>query len=158
MGRLYQVTALAFLALGLYVVMQARGMEYFTSIGPGAGFFPFWLGLLMCGLSLLWLGQVTLGPSATLPPDFLPDRAGVRRVVVILGALALLAVLIDRLGYALTMLAFVLVLLTVVGRQSLAVALPLALLSSFGLYYVFRYWLAVQLPPSAVGLLNALGF
>jgi putative tricarboxylic transport membrane protein len=156
--RVHQAAGAAFLALGLYVLLQARGMEYATPIGPGAGFFPYWLGWLMTALSALWLGQVTLGPLRPVPPDFVPGRRGAARTVGVLLALVVLAGLVDRLGYCLSMLAFVLVLLLTVGRQRLVLALPLALAASFGLYYVFRYYLGVQLPPSAVDVLAELGF
>ena len=78
----------------------------------------------------------------------MPERAGATRIVAVLGALVLLAAVIDRVGYCLAMLAFSLGLLVGVGRQPLIVSLPIALAASFGLYYVFRYWLGVQLPPS----------
>jgi hypothetical protein len=156
--RVYQATAVVFLALGVYVAVAARGMEYFTPIGPGAGFFPFWLGLLMAALAAVWLGQVSFGGPVALPPDLVPDRAGALRTVAVALALVLLTGLIDRVGYCLAMFAFTLGLLAVVGRQPRVVSLPMALAASFGLYYVFRYWLGVQLPPSAVALLADLGF
>jgi putative tricarboxylic transport membrane protein len=154
----YQGTAVVFLALGVYVVMEARRMEYFTPIGPGAGFFPLWLGVLMVILAVAWLGQVSLGSRVVVPPDFMPQRAGATRILVVLGALVLLAAAIDRLGYCLAMLAFALGLLVGVGRQPLVVALPIALVGSFGIYHVFRYWLGVHLPPSAIDVLRDLGF
>jgi hypothetical protein len=158
MRRVYQVTGVLFLALGVYVAIAARRMEYFTPIGPGAGFFPFWLGLLMAVLAAVWLGQVSLGSPVVTPEGFVPDRAGVARIVAVLLALVLLTGLVDRVGYCLAMLAFSLGLLVGVGRQPLIVSLPFALTASFGFYYVFRYWLGVQLPPSPVELLNNLGF
>jgi putative tricarboxylic transport membrane protein len=156
--RVYQVAAVLFLALGIYMVVEARRMEYFTPIGPGAGFFPFWLGALMAVLAVAWLGQVSFGSLAFTPPDFVPDRAGATRIVAVLLALVLLTGLVDRVGYCLTMLAFALGLLVGVGRQPLTASLPIALAASFGLYYVFRYWLGVQLPPSSLALLSDLGF
>jgi hypothetical protein len=154
----YQGAAVVFLALGVYVVLEARRMEYFTPIGPGAGFFPFWLGVLLVVLAAVWLGQVSLGARVVIPPDFLPERAGATRILVVLGALVLLVAAIDRLGYCLAMLAFALGLLVGVGRQPLAISLPIALAGSFGVYHVFRYWLGVHLPPSAIDLLRELGF
>ena len=156
--RVYQVTGLLFLGLGIYVAVEARRMEYSTPIGPGAGFFPFWLGLLMSILAVVWLGQVSLGRLVFAPQDFVPDRAGAVRILAVLLALALLTGLVDRVGYCLAMLAFSLGLLVGVGRQPLIVSLPMALTASFGLYYVFRYWLGVQLPPSSVEFLSNLGF
>jgi hypothetical protein len=158
MRRVYQVTGIVFLALGIYVAVEAGRMEYFTSIGPGAGFFPFWLGLLMAVLAVVWLGQVSFGAPVATPEGFLPDRTGVARIFAVLVALVAFTGLVDRLGYCLTMLAFSLGLLVGVGRQPLIVSLSFALTASLGIYYVFRYWLGVHLPPSTFEPLISLGF
>ena len=156
--RLYQVTSLLSLALGLYVVAKSRGMEYSTPLGPGPGFFPFWLGVLMALLSVVWLGQVSLGPVESMPSDFLPDRGGFARIVSVLLALVVFTWVVDRVGYCLAMFALSFGLLMVLGRHNPIVSLAISLAGSFGLYYVFRYWLGVQLPPSSVEFLGNMGF
>jgi putative tricarboxylic transport membrane protein len=47
--------ALAFAALGAYIVAQAWRWEYTGPEGPGAGFFPLWYGVAMIGLSVILL-------------------------------------------------------------------------------------------------------
>ena len=158
MRRVYQVASLLFLALGLYTVAESRGMEYSSPLGPGPGYFPFWLGVLMVLLSVVWLCQVSLGPVELMPTDFLPDRGGVARLLAILLALVLFTWLVDRVGYCLTMFAFSFGLLMGLGRHNLIVSLAISLAGSFVLYYIFRYWLDVQLPPSSVAFLANLGF
>lgn len=158
MRRAYQLAGAVFLGLGLYVIFQARRMDYFTPLGPGPGFFPFWLGIFMALLAVLWLARVTLGSAESAPPGFVPDRRGTARLLAVVGALAAFTWLVDRIGYSLAMLPFAFALLAGLGRHHWVLSLAISLAGSFGLYYVFRYWLGVQLPPSAVGLLADLGF
>ena len=42
----------ALLAVAAFFGHGAMGMRYFTSIGPGPGFFPRWLALLLAVLGL----------------------------------------------------------------------------------------------------------
>jgi putative tricarboxylic transport membrane protein len=156
--RVYQVASLVFLALGLYVVAEARRMEYLTPLGPGPGFFPFWLGLLMVLFSLGWLAQVSLGSVESMPEDFVTDAGGAMRLLAVLVALILFTGLVDRIGYCLAMLAFAFGLLVGVGRHNPVASLVIALAGSFGLYYIFRHWLGMQLPPSSLEFLAELGF
>ncbi len=52
MQRIHQGAALFFLAFSAFVVWESWNLEYYTHLGPGAGFFPLWLGVIMGGLSL----------------------------------------------------------------------------------------------------------
>src|SRR6266542_1308506 len=39
--------------LGIYILFQALGLEYTSDFGPGPGFLPFWLGVIIISLSSL---------------------------------------------------------------------------------------------------------
>jgi len=49
MQRIHQAAALFFLAFSAFVVWESWNLEYYTHLGPGAGFFPLWLGVIMGG-------------------------------------------------------------------------------------------------------------
>ncbi len=157
MKRINQIAALPFLVLSLYMLNESRHLKVYTSLGPGAGFLPFWVGAALLVVSVVWLAQVSLRPAERRPPDFLPDRSGWTRVVSILGALALCALLMDYLGFSLSMLGFLGFLLFALGRQNVALTLVIALAGSFGVNYVFANWLGVYLPKSSIAFLKALG-
>ncbi len=157
MKRLSQVSALPFLALGIFMIWESTHLKYYTTLGPGAGFLPFWVGTIMTVLSLIWLGQVSFRPAGLMPGDFIPDRHGTRRVISIIAALIVCTVLLDRLGFCLTMLGFLTFLLLTLGRQSLVVTLIIAVAGSVGVYYIFGHWLGVFLPRSPIAVLNSLG-
>ena len=157
MRRWYQAGSLIFFFVALYIIWQAHGLNYYTSLGPGPGFFPFWLGLSLAILCIVWFCQVTFRPVEDMAPDFIPDRAGLLRVISLFVALVLVVALIGQLGYRITMLFFLLFVLTVLGRQNLILTLVLALGGSWGLFYVFQQWLDVRLPEASIEFLQALG-
>ena len=174
MRRVHQIISLVALSLGVYVCTESIRLVYFMPLGPGPGFFPFWLGLLLAVLSLFWFFRVTLSPtipaeSSFLPPDpddvaveptegpFLPRGAAAVRVVSVVLATALLPAVGEHLGFRLTMFACLLFLLGVTGRQKAVITVPLGLAGSFGVYYVFHDLLDVYLPTARVGFLQELG-
>lgn len=157
MQRVYQIASLVFLAFSAYLVLASRQMEYYADLGPGAGFFPFWLGILLALLSIIWLVQVSIGPKSPLEKGFIPDRKGLIRILCVLAAMALFSWLVDFLGFQLTMLVFLGVLLITLGRQSVIVTAIVALVGSFGVYYAFTHWLDVPLPASSIEFLKNLG-
>jgi putative tricarboxylic transport membrane protein len=132
-------------------------MDYLSSLGPGPGFFPFWLGLGLAALAVVWLVQATTGPDEAPPEPLVPSRGGLLRIVAIVAALALFAALVDVLGFRLTMLAFLLLLLLALGRPPLPVTLAIAVVGSFGVYHAFTAGLHVPLPTAAIPVLQELG-
>jgi putative tricarboxylic transport membrane protein len=144
-------------ALSAFVVWESWNLEYYTNLGPGPGFFPFWLGIAMGGLSFAWLVPVFGRPEKAKAPAFLPQRAGLVRILSILAALAVMSGLMNLLGFQLTMFLFLVFLLMVLGRQALWVTLAVALLGSIGVYHLFGAYLDVPLPPAAVKFLAKLG-
>jgi hypothetical protein len=130
----------------------AYGYSLSDALGPGAGFFPFWLGILgmaMCLALLLrsWRGGAIGEDSHAL----LPQGEGARRSAALLGGVVVAALLLQPLGFRLAMLIFTAGLLLALGvRRPIAIGV-FALASSFGLFHVFYYWLKVPLPTGAFG-------
>jgi putative tricarboxylic transport membrane protein len=156
MQRFQQIAATCFIALSGYVVVASIGMEYYTKLGPGPGFFPFWLGLIMGGLSIIWLIQLFMQSGKSKEVTFLPEKKGVLQILLILSALSATAVM-DVIGFQLTMFLFVVFLLRVLGRSSLWTTLIIALVSSVGVFHLFGRYLDVQLPASSLAMLAMLG-
>lgn len=146
--------AAAVLAIGVAAAVGSLRLGYWED-GPGAGFFPMWLGILLTGLALLWAWQVV----RTRPqPREEPAAAGGRRdMVLVVAGLTALVLLLDVLGYQLTMFLFVLHTLLLVGRRKPVGALVLALLAGFGVYALFANVLQVYLPTASLGFLAQLG-
>ena len=157
MRRIYQTAAICFMALSAFTVWESWNLEYYTSLGPGPGFFPLWLGVLLGGLSLAWLVGESLRKGTAKDRAFLPPRAGMVRILSILGALAAMAGLMNLLGFQLSMFLFVVFLLMGMGKQTLWVTLITALVCSVGVYRLFGGYLDVALPAAGVKFLAGLG-
>lgn len=152
MKRPYQITGVVLLLVAAFLVRESLSLRYYTPLGPGPGFFPLWLSILLAILAVAMLWRATFGKSEAMPADFYPDRKGYLRIGAILGALIGVIVLIKPLGFRLVMVGFYLFLLIALGRQHILITVIIALAGSFGVYYVFVHWLATPLPIGLLGI------
>lgn len=140
-------------AFGAFIVRESLGHNYYGSdFGPGPGFFSFWLGILLIVLSVIQIVMTARRPAKPLPDGFIPNREGIKRILSILGALAAALVLMNYLGFSLTMTGFCIFLLRRLGRQSWWLTLLLSIAAGFGTYYLFGL-LQVMLPRGFLGFL-----
>lgn len=152
MRRGHQIAGLAFLAAAALLGWEGSRLTYYSSLGPGPGFFPVWLCILLALLSVGVLVRATLSPVEPLPADFWPEPDGIRRILAVVGSLAFAALALPFLGYRLTMLAFGFGLMVILGRRNPIEILAIALLGSFGTYALFVDRLGVALPVGKFGL------
>lgn len=141
-----------FLGMSGYMVRESLQLDFYTSSGPGPGLLPFWVAVIMGGLALLGLYRAALGPASPLPEGFIPSRTGMLRICAIILAVIGTIVLMRPLGFRITMLMFLVFLLSVLGRQKPIVTVLVAFAGSFGVFYLFTSWLRVSLPIGALGL------
>jgi putative tricarboxylic transport membrane protein len=139
------------------VYLSAR-LPLLDALGPGPGFFPLILGVLGAVLSLVLIAQLVRQPdgSAEAPVEdeepFVPEGTALVRIVGIVVLLGAAFFALDGLGYRITALLFISLLLFVLGvRNYLAIAL-VAIVLSFGVFHSFYYWLKVPLPIGSLGL------
>jgi len=152
MTRVNRVVWGLLLLFGAFVIRESLELSYYgTDFGPGPGFFSFWLGVLVIGLSLIEIAGTLRRPAAPLPEGFIPDRNGVKRMLCVVGALVASLFLMGPLGFSLTMLGFCIFLLRMLGRQPWWLTLALSLVGSFGLFHMFRL-LQVFLPTGFLGI------
>ena len=140
------------LAVCLFFGWRSWQLSLSDRLGPGPGFFPFWLSLLGAGLAVaIWVGAFRSRPEAEAEPLW-PRGAGIGRIFAILGAIAAAAALLDPLGYRLTALLFLGALAPLLGARSPIAIAAVALVGSFGVYLVFNDWLDVILPVGPFGV------
>jgi putative tricarboxylic transport membrane protein len=152
MKRPYQITALVVLLLAGFLAQESLRLRYYTSLGPGPGFFPFWLSALMAFLGGAMFWRATFGVVEAKPADFLADRRGCLRIAAVVGGLLGVILLMEPLGFRLTMFGFYLFILAALGRQGWLTAGIVSLSGSVGVYHVFVHWLSVPLPIGVLGI------
>jgi len=151
-GRLIATGAM--LVLCLFAIWQSLLLPLTDRLGPGPGFFPFWLALIGTGLAVALL--VTTFREAADPADaetrILPHGPGATRWLAIVVLLAAVTLTMDYVGFRLSMLVFNAALVIALGDRRWWVIAVFAFVGSFGVYYVFTTWLDVLLPVGQLGL------
>ena len=141
------------LALCLFAVWQSLLLPLSDKLGPGPGFFPFWLSLLGAGFSAALLIRLVRTPAVDDPAaePILPQSYGTKRIAAIMGALAVTTLLMELVGFQLAMLAFNAALVIALGERRWIVIALFAVAGSFGVHYVFTTWLDILLPAGLLG-------
>jgi putative tricarboxylic transport membrane protein len=149
--RAYQLSGLALLLVAATLGYQAAGLTYYTRLGPGPGFFPRWLCGILALLALGMIGSATWGRDGAASRIPVPDRQALRRTLVVVAALTVVAAVTTTLGFRLTMMAFYLTVIGTLGRWRWVETPLLAVLGSFATYYLFVEWLRLPLPVGIFG-------
>ena len=150
MRRGRQIACVCLLGIFLAALLTSLDYSLTDALGPGPGFFPFWLSLIGAALTVGILIQDARSPdTGTIE---IPDRQAALQAGAVLAALAAAAALLEPLGFRPTMLLFIAGLLTALGARSPYAIVLTALAGSFGVFHVFYYCLKVPLPFGALGL------
>ena len=139
--------------LGIFAAALVTSLDYSLgdALGPGPGFFPFWLSLLGAALTVAILVETARSHDIGTA-SILLSRQAAWQVGCVLIALAAAAALLEPLGFRLTTLLFIAGLLFALGARSPFTILLTALAGSFGVFHVFFYWLKVPLPIGVLGI------
>jgi len=151
--RGWQVACICLLGVFIPALVTSLAYSLTDTLGPGPGFFPFWLSLT--GIALTGAMLVQLARGSILADDavaVMPSLQAALQAGTVLGALTAAAALIEPLGFRLTMLPFIAGLLLVLGARSVLAVALCAVAGSFGVFHVFYYWLKVPLPIGALGI------
>jgi putative tricarboxylic transport membrane protein len=141
-----QVVGSVFAAFSLLVLWETRKIPLGFMAEPGPGAVPALLAavLLACSIAV-----VIGGHSGKRAADVQWTEAG--HAAAVLGTCAFVALTMERLGYRLTILIALLVLVRVVERKGWIAAVLFAVCFSFGTYYLFDTLLRVPLPQGPFG-------
>ena len=132
--------------MGVLMLLESFRFAYFLEGVPGPGFLPRWVaaGLVCVGLFLTTKG---IRPGFALQKSIAwPDADVWRRVAVMLGALAVALLLLDRLGFVIVVTVFMAVAMYSLSVRSWRMLATVPILTAIGLYVVFAVWLRVPLP------------
>ncbi|HTN61140.1 MAG TPA: tripartite tricarboxylate transporter TctB family protein [Devosia sp.] len=154
--RLYLGILTALLLVGVLLIHQGMALQYYGRFGPGAGFFPVWIGILLSGVVGIAFVQ-TLRELRTDTTPALAADASLWRVLAMIGSLVAIWLLIGVIGFRLSVLLYMLFVPLLIARLPLIVLIPTALAASFGASYIFESWLLVRLPAAQVPFLAGLG-
>lgn len=137
------------MALGAYVVLEARGWDYLTPEGPGPGFFPVWYGLALIGLAAALI--VTRVRRAVASFEAPVQWREVGRALAGWAAFTAAVMLLKPLGFLLAYALLALFIVCVMYRRPLVTGLLTGVGGAVVFYLVFPLALDVKLPVGVFG-------
>ncbi|HEY7655615.1 MAG TPA: tripartite tricarboxylate transporter TctB family protein [Burkholderiales bacterium] len=144
------VAAGLLVALGVFVAAQAWDWPYLTKDGPGPGFFPLWIGLLLAALSIALVALQARDAAAGRAPEK-TDWRGTGRVLVGWLAVMAAAALLKPAGFVVSYVLLTAFLIRVVFRQRWTQAAAVSLGSAAAFWLLFVKLLKVRLPAGPWG-------
>lgn len=141
-----RIAGVGLLTLAAWVAFETRRLPLGTTHGPGPGYFPLLLALLLAAFALPLVIRGGGTPLRQL------EWAEAGHAAAILGASVFTAVALDPLGYRITMALFLFFLYGVVQRRAVLIAVALAAGLALGSHWLFDVALKVPLPRGPLGM------
>jgi putative tricarboxylic transport membrane protein len=132
------------LALGIFVIRSGIKFKIGSINDPGSGYVLFYTGILMCLFALtIIVSAVTEGG-----PSFGSRWAGARwtKPLAIIACLTAFSFALEPLGFLLSAIPLMLLLLRAIDPVRWRLAIPLAVLAPLGVWWVLKHALLIQLP------------
>src|SRR3954466_12804644 len=132
------------LALGIFVIRSGIKLKLGSINDPGSGYVLFYTGILMC----LFARSIIFGAVTEGGPSFGARWAGARwsRPLTVIACLVAFSLALEPLGFLLSAIPLMLLLLRAVDPVRWRLAVPLAVLAPLGVWWVLKHVLAIQLP------------
>jgi hypothetical protein len=151
------VVAVVLFGIGAVVVFEARRLGAgWTSDGPGAGYFPFYIGLIVCISSLGIFYQARFGKSRDTATFV--DRAQLKRVLSVLLPAGLYVLVVTFLGLYVASALYIALFMIVLGGYPVLKSAVLSLVVVAVLFLMFEVWFKVPLYKGMLDPLRFLGY
>lgn len=149
------VVALLFMALSCVVMWDSWGIgAAWASDGPQAGYFPFYIGLIMFIASLGTLVQAIITKTPNL--ETFVEKDQLKSVLSVLIPTAVFVAAIPFLGLYVSGAIFIAFFMVAIGKYNIVKALPIAIFVPIALFTLFEIWFLIPLPKGPVE--NMLGY
>jgi len=145
-----QRSSLFWLVAGLAIAFYSVKYGLGALSSPGPGFVPFLSGLAIATLALVVFLQQLPRASKEKLSDLWVQKDW-PKVLVVMGALVLYAVVFKTLGFLLSTFLLIFFLLRAIEPLSWKKVFLGAICTALGSYVVFQVWLAAQLPEGILG-------
>jgi len=144
------IAAACLAAFGIYVIYGGSKLSYVSDVGPGPGFFPFWIGI---GFLLFGAYQMVLSySSARRHADHVaPIWSGSGRALGGWLGLAVAIALFRWIGFALGFVLLTIFLLVVLDRRPIVLAAGIGAGLALAFHLLFETALGVSLPAGPWG-------
>lgn len=145
--------ALIGMAIGIIVIwgaLEVGGAEW-TADGPGAGYFPFYMGLIICG-ACAWIFIKAFINKNT---EIFVENEGLKRVLSVLIPIIFYVAGVQLFGIYVAGSIYVFLFMRIMGKFSLAKSIIVPVGMSVFFFFMFEVWFLV---PLEKGMFNLLGW
>ncbi|HMM90144.1 tripartite tricarboxylate transporter TctB family protein [Bradyrhizobium sp.] len=132
------------LALGGFVIWSGLRLKLGTINDPGSGYVLFYTGILMCLFSATIIFAAVTEGGPTFGSRWQDARW--TKPVIVIACLAAFAFALDPLGFLLSSIPLMLLLLRLIDPVRWSLAIPIAVLVPLGMWWVLKRLLLIQLP------------
>lgn len=148
------IVAVCVLGLGLLVIFGSRKLgSGWTTDGPGAGYFPFYIGLILCISAVGIFFQTVLGKEKNT--EAFVDKAQLSRVLQVFIPALIYVGAIQFFGIYLASAVYIALFMVILGKFSAVKSVIAAVVINVVFFMMFEVWFKV---PLFKGNLNPLGF
>jgi hypothetical protein len=149
------VVACLIIVFGLVVITGSWNLgSRWTSDGPGSGYFPFYIGLILCISGAGAFYQAVLGKKKRNAEVFV-DSEQLRRVLQVLLPAVVYVGAVQILGLYIASALYIALFMIVLGKYSPIKSVLVAVSVNTLFFFMFEVWFKV---PLFKGMLNPLGF
>ncbi len=150
MPRKDLISSLFWIGSGGLIILGSLRLHLGTPQNPGPGFLPLLVGVLLLILSTALLIR-SLGGESEKVPARTPGAANHFKLIGTVVALFFFAFAFPHLGLLLTAIPLMIFLPRAIGELSWRASLLIGILTSSGMYILFKLWLGVQFPAGPWG-------
>ncbi len=153
------VVAACFVIVGVVVMVQARRLGAgWSSDGPGSGYFPFYIGLILsvCGAAIFV--QSLRARARARDDEVFVDSVQLKRVLSVLLPSALYVGVIMLLGLYVASALFIALFMIILGKYSVLKSVVIGVAVNVLFFAMFEIWFKVPLYKGAFDPLGFLGY
>lgn len=132
------------LALGGFVIWSGLKLKLGTINDPGSGYVLFYSGILIC----LFAAAIVVAAITEGGPTFGSrwENARWTKPVIVIACLIAFSIALDPLGFLLSSIPLMVLLLRMIDPVRWSLAIPIAVLVPLGMWWVLKRLLLIQLP------------
>jgi putative tricarboxylic transport membrane protein len=132
------------LALGGFVVWSGLKLKLGTINDPGSGYVLFYTGILMCVFAAAIIVAAITEGGASFGSRWQNTRW--TKPLLLIACLAAFSFALEPLGFLLSAIPLMLLLLRLIDPVRWPLAIAIAILAPLGMWWVLKHLLAIQLP------------
>lgn len=135
------------LLLGVAVIYFSSQMEYYSEFGPGPGFLPLWIGVVLVGCAIFIIINV-LRKHDKIGTFFKPrTKQGLHVLIVIF----ITFLVLPLLGFSIGLALFVGITMRIMGKHRWVSCSLTAVVTAICIHLIFISWLTIPLPQGVIG-------